>query len=104
MTSKPARNFTDAEGRRKIKGTMNVEMAVDAISMAEYIDHLVLFTGDGELRAAVEAVQRRGVRVSVCSSLKSQPPMISDDLRRQADTFIDLAELEASVTRSRQAA
>jgi uncharacterized LabA/DUF88 family protein len=102
VSSKLARDFTDGSGRRKVKGTMNVEMAVDALTLSANIDHLVLISGDGELRSAVEALQRQGVRVSVCSSLKTNPPMVSDDLRRQADHFIEFADLEETVGRPKK--
>lgn len=93
MVTKPAKEYTDAAGRRKIKGNMDVEIAVDIMEMAEHVDHIVLFSGDGDFRRLVEAVQRKGVRVSVVSTIKSRPPMIADELRRQADVFIDLADL-----------
>ncbi|PHP28428.1 LabA-like NYN domain-containing protein [Limimaricola cinnabarinus] len=100
MRTKPAREFTDAQGRRKIKGNMDVELAVDALDLAERIDHAVLFSGDGDFRPLAEALQRRGVRVSVVSSVRSSPSMISDELRRQADNFIDLEELRDVVGRA----
>lgn len=100
-TSKTVREFTDPSGRRKIKGTINVEMVVDALELAGKIDHLVLFTGDGEFRAAIEGIQRKGTRVTVVSTLKSSPPMASDDLRRQADAFIDLEEIRHLIERPR---
>jgi len=99
---KQAREFTDSAGNRKVKGTMNVEMAVESYELARHIDHLILFTGDGEMRALIEAVQRRGVRVTVVSSLKTSPPMVSDDLRRQADSFVDFADLKEAVERPRR--
>lgn len=100
MRTKPAREFTDAQGRRKIKGNMDVELAVDALDIADRIDHAVLFSGDGDFRPLAEALQRRGVRVSVVSSVRSSPSMISDELRRQADNFIDLEELREIVGRA----
>ena len=100
MRTKPAREFTDTQGRRKIKGNMDVELAVDALDLAERIDHAVLFTGDGDFRPLAEGLQRRGVRVSVVSSVRSTPPMIADELRRQADNFIDLEELRDVVGRA----
>lgn len=103
IVTKAAREYTDDNGRRRIKGDMDVEIAVDLIEAASYLDHIILFSGDGDFRKVVEAVQRRGVRVSVVSTLKSQPPMISDDLRRQADNFIELAELGRLVGRERRA-
>ena len=81
---------------------MDVEIAVDVFESASHLDHIILFSGDGDFRKVVEAVQRKGVRVSVVSTLKSQPPMIADDLRRQADNFIELAELGRLVGRERR--
>lgn len=103
IVTKAARECTDENGRRRIKGDMDVEIAVDVMEAAGYLDHIILFSGDGDFRKVVEAVQRRGVRVSVVSTLKSQPPMIADDLRRQADNFIELAELGRLVGRERRA-
>src|SRR5690606_19327917 len=93
LVTKPMKRFTDAEGRTRNKGNMDVEIAVGMMELAGRIDHAVLFSGDGDFRALVEAVQRQGVRVSVISTLKSQPPQVADDLRRAADSFIDLADL-----------
>lgn len=94
MVTKPAKEFTDSAGRRKIKGNMDIEIAVDMLELSENIDHAVLFSGDGDFRSLLEAVQRKGVRVTVVSTVKTQPTMIADELRRQADFFIDLKDLE----------
>jgi len=99
MVTKPAKEFTDSQGRRKVKGNMDIELTVDAMETAQHVDHIVLFSGDGDFRPLVEALQRRGVRVSVCSTIRSQPPMIADDLRRQADNFIELDDLREIVGR-----
>ena len=99
MITKPTKEFTDSMGRRKIKGNMDIELAVDMMEMADRLDHVVLFSGDGDFRSLIEAVQRRGVRVTVISSIRSSPPMIADELRRQADNFIDLGDLQTSVER-----
>src|SRR6201988_1919787 len=99
VVTKATKEFIDASGRRKVKGNMDVELAVDAMEIAERIDEMVLFSGDGDFRSLVEAVQRRGVRVTVISTISSQPPMIADDLRREADVFIDLVELRSKVAR-----
>jgi uncharacterized LabA/DUF88 family protein len=99
VVTKPAKEFTDSTGRRKIKGNMDIELTVDALELAEHVDHYVIFSGDGDFRTLVEALQRRGRKVSVVSTMASQPPMISDDLRRQADFFIDLMSLKAEVGR-----
>jgi len=99
MVTKPTKEYTDSVGRRKIKGNMDIELAIDVLDMAERLDHVVLFSGDGDFRRLVEAVQRRGVRVSVVSTIKSSPPMIADELRRQADNFIELQELSREIAR-----
>ena len=100
VVTKLAKEFVDANtGRRKVKGSMDVDLAVTAMELAEHVDQIVLFSGDGDFRSLVEAVQRRGVRVTVISTLASQPPMIADELRRQADIFVDLAELKPRVGR-----
>lgn len=93
LVTKPAKEYTDANGRRRFKGDMDVEIAVDLVQAAAYADHAFLFSGDGDFVAAVEAVQRKGMRVSVVSTIKSNPPMASDDIRRVADNFIDLTDL-----------
>jgi len=99
MVTKPTKEFTDSSGRRKIKGNMDIELAIDMLEMADHLDHVVLFSGDGDFRRLVEAIQRRGVRVTVVSTLQSQPPMIADELRRQADHFIDLYDLAPKISR-----
>jgi uncharacterized LabA/DUF88 family protein len=97
--TKATKEFIDASGRRKVKGNMDIELAVDAMELAEHVDQIVLFSGDGAFRSLVEAVQRRGVRVTVVSTISSQPPMIAAELRRQADVFIDLVELQSKLGR-----
>lgn len=99
VVTKPAKEFTDLLGRRKIKGNMDIELAIDAMEQCETVDHLVIFSGDGDFTTLVEALQRRGRKVSVVSTMATQPPMIADDLRRQADHFIDLNSLKAEVGR-----
>ncbi|WP_420959935.1 NYN domain-containing protein [Brucella sp. IR073] len=99
VVTKAAKEFTDSTGRRKVKGNMDIELTVDAMQLTDTIDHFVIFSGDGDFRSLVEALQRRGRKVSVVSTLSTQPPMISDDLRRQADHFIDLASLKAEIGR-----
>ena len=99
VVTKPVKEFIDAGGRRKVKGSMDVELAVDAMELADQIDQMVLFSGDGSFRPLVAAVQRRGVRVTVISTISTQPPMIADELRRQADVFTDLAELRSRLSR-----
>lgn len=99
LVTKNAREFTDQNGRRRIKGSMDIELAVDMMEIAPKIDHAILFSGDADLRRLVESVQRQGVRVSVVSSIKTNPPMIGDELRRQADQFIELMSIAPEFTR-----
>jgi len=99
VITKATKEFIDASGRRKVKGNMDIELAVAAMELTEHIDQMVLFSGDGDFRSLVESVQRCGVRVTVVSSISSQPPMIADELRRQADVFTDLVELKSKIAR-----
>ena len=100
MVTKPTKEFTDAMGRRKLKGNMDIELAIDVMEMAQSLDHIVLFSGDGDFRRLVEAVQRKGVRVTVVSTIRSTPPMVADELRRQADVFIELQDLAPQIMRA----
>ena len=99
VVTKPAKEFTDAAGRRKVKGNMDIELCVDALELAPHYDHMVLFSGDGDFTALVASLQRMGKRVTVVSTLTTSTPMISDDLRRQADFFMDVADLAKAVGR-----
>ena len=99
VVTKVAKEYFDANGRRKIKGSMNIELTVDAMELAERIDEMVLVSGHGDSRPLVEAMQRRGVRVTVVSTTSTQPPMIADELRRQSDLFTDLIELRPLIAR-----
>ena len=99
MVTKPAREYTDGLGRRKVKGNMDIELAIDAMEQSETADHLVLFSGDGDFTTLVEALPRKGRKVSVVSTMATQPPMIADDLRRQADNFIELDALRDIIGR-----
>lgn len=102
VISKPAKEYLDREGRRRFRGNMNVEIAVDIIEMTSHVDHIVLFSGDGDFRHAVEVAKGKGTRVSVVASVKSQPQTIADELRREADVFIDLADLSRLIARPRR--
>lgn len=99
LVTKPAKEYTDAQGRRRVKGNMDIELAVDAMELAPRLEHAVIFSGDGDFRPLIEALQRQGVRVSVVSTMRSQPPMIADELRRQTDNFIELDALRDIIGR-----
>ena len=99
VVTKPLKEFVDSQGRRRVKGNMDIELAIDVMNMAEIVDHIVIFSGDGDFRRLVEAAQRKGKRVSVVSTTRTQPPMVADELRRQADNFIELDDLKASIMR-----
>jgi uncharacterized LabA/DUF88 family protein len=100
MVTKPTKEFTDSFGRRRIKGNMDIELAIDVMEMAPHLDHVVLFSGDGDFRRLVEAVQRKGVRVTVVSTIRSQPPMVADELRRECDNFMELQDLAPQIARA----
>src|SRR5947199_7798564 len=99
VVTKATKEFVDQSGRRKVKGSMDIELAVHAMEIAPHVDHVVLFSGDGDFRSLVEAVQRKGVRVTVISTISTQPPMVADELRRQADIFLDIVELQGKIGR-----
>jgi uncharacterized LabA/DUF88 family protein len=99
VVTKATKEFIDASGRRKVKGNMDIELAVDAMELAQHVDQIVLFSGDGDFRPLVQALQRRGVRVTVVSTISCQPALVADELRRQADVFTDLVELKSKVGR-----
>lgn len=101
MVTKPLKEFSQATGRRKYKGNMDVDIAVDVMELAPHVDQVVLVTGDGDFKRLVEAVQRKGVRVTTISTIRTTPPLIADELRRQSDQFIDLADLHAYIARQR---
>jgi uncharacterized LabA/DUF88 family protein len=101
VVTKPAKEFVDAAtGRRKMKVNMGIELTVEAMQLVEHLDEIVLLSGDGDFRPLVEALQRHGVRVTVISTMSSTPPMVADELRRQADVFMDLIELMPTITRA----
>ena len=99
VVTKATKEFVDQSGRRKVKGSMDIELAVHAMEIAPHVDHVVLFSGDGDFRSLVESIQRKGVRVTVVSTISTQPPMVADELRRQADIFLDIVELQSKVGR-----
>lgn len=100
MVTKTSREFTDSQGKKRFKGSIDIELTVDLLTLSSQIDHAIIFTGNGDFRRAIEAAQAAGVKVSVISTMKSSPPMASDELRRQADMFIDLVDLEKEIGRS----
>jgi len=99
VVTKPLKEFTDAQGRRRVKGNMDIELAIDVMELADSVDHIVIFSGDGDFRRLVEAVQKKGRRVSIVSTIRTQPPMVADELRRQADNFIELDDLRPTIMR-----
>ena len=100
VKAKSVSEHDDGEGARRYRRNLSIEIAVDAIEIARHVDALMLFSGDGDLRPAVEAIQRRGVITSVVSTIRSQPPMLADELRRQADRVYDLHDLQKEFGRA----
>lgn len=102
VIKKPAKEYTDRDGRRRVRGNMSIEIAVDMLAAVPHVDHVVLFSGEGDFRRLVEEIKARGVRVTVISTVKSQPPMVADELRREADSFIDLSDMATLIARPRR--
>lgn len=102
VITKPAKSYTDRDGRSRIKGNMDIEIAVDMVELSDHVDHVLLFSGDGDFRAAIEACQRKGTRVSVISSMKTNPSMLADEMRRQANDVIELSDMEKLISRPRR--
>ena len=102
VISKPAKEFTDRDGRRKIKGDMDMEIAMDMVDLAPHVDHMLLLSGDGDFRPVLKSVQKQGVRVTVISTRTSHPPMLADELRRQADAFIELSDMDRLIGRPKK--
>lgn len=101
VVSKPVKEMTDySTGALTLKGNMDVEITIDMIKLAPHLDHLVLFSGDGDFSALVEELQGLGKRVSVVATLKAIPNITSDQLRRQADNFIELDDLRSAIERA----
>lgn len=102
VVTKPVREFTDHQGHRRTKGNnIGMELAVDAMDLAGCVDHLVIISGDGDFRCLVQSLQRRGKRVTIVSTIKTTPPMCAEELRRQADNFVDLADLQPQIEKPR---
>ena len=99
LVTKPLKEFTNVAGKRKYKGNMDIEIAVDVMEMARHVDHVVLCSGDGDFRKLIESVQRQGCKFSIISTLHTSPPMVADELRRQADHFVELQDLEPEIAR-----
>jgi len=102
VMTKPAKEYTDREGRKRVKGNMDVEMVVDMLEIAPHVDHIILMSGDGDFKSAVAALQRKGIRVTVVSTMKSRPAMLADELRRQANAFIELADMDRMIGRPKR--
>ena len=99
VVTKPARFFVDSSGQKRARTSSLIDIAVEAMRIADSVDHIVLMTGDGELCSLVSALQDRGKRVMVISTLESSSGLVSDDLRRRADQFVDLASLQPLIGR-----
>lgn len=79
-----AKEYDDGGGRRRTKRSIGIELAVDAMDIAKHIESIFLFSGDGSLRYLVEALQRRGVFMTVISTMRTRPgPIVADELRRR---------------------
>ena len=101
VVSKQTKEFIDpATGKRRVKGNMDMELALDMLKLAPHIDHAYLFSGDGDFCRLLSEVQDMGVKVSVVSSTHTSPNMVADALRRKADHFIDLTDIQTEIERA----
>lgn len=97
VISKKAKEFVSEDSVKRIKGNMDCEIIVGMLEMAPHVDHLILFSGDGDFRCVVEAVQRMGKRVTIVSAARGDQSVTADELIRQADYFVDLADLRPHI-------
>lgn len=97
VISKMAKEITRADGSVRVKGNMDVEIVVTALKLANFIDHIILATGDGDFVPLVRELQQRGTRVSVLSTIGGNSPIAADEIRKAANHFIDLEELATTI-------
>jgi uncharacterized LabA/DUF88 family protein len=99
VVTKTAKEYTDNRGNVRMKGNMDIEIAVDMLELADRVDHIVLLSGDGDFKCLIAAAQRKGCRVTVVSTLLTTQPILADELRRQADKFLELGTIRPSIER-----
>jgi uncharacterized LabA/DUF88 family protein len=100
VRTRPLREHDDGEGRRRLKRNIAIDLAIDALEVAAHVDHIYLFCGDADFRSLVQALQKRGVFVTVVSTLSKPAPLVADELRRQADAFLELNDLRSLIART----
>jgi uncharacterized LabA/DUF88 family protein len=71
------------------KANLDIEIAIDMMTLAGYCDTIVLLSGTGDLTYAVNALSYRGVKIELVS-LRANT---NDQLINLADRFIDLADI-----------
>lgn len=102
VIDKPLKTMTDhATGEQISRGNLDVEIAVYAMAVAPGVDHIVLMSGDGDFRILVERLQDMGKRVTVVSSCQTRPPICAEDLREQADQFVEMGDMRAEIERAK---
>lgn len=101
VSTKLVKQYTDrVTNVTRTKGNMDCEITVEMMLLKDSVTHMVLFSGDGDFCHLVRTLQAHGVRVTVVSSKQTQPPMVSNDLRKVCDQFIDLADMRGEFCRS----
>lgn len=90
-----AREVREYEGGRRERGSIAVDLALDALELSAHVDHVFILTGDLDFLPLIEGIQRRGRRVTIVSTVNA----CADELRRQADTFIDLVDIKGIISR-----
>lgn len=109
VVRKPVRVMTpDEEGTPKMKADLDLEIAIDMLTLAEKCDRIVLVSGDGDFAPLVDAVAKRGVRVAVVSTqadeaFRNARYRASDDLLDAADEFIPIESIRKFIEREQRA-
>lgn len=98
LVTKPLKEFIDGQGRRKTKGSLDVEMTVDMLNACKFSDHIVLFSGDSDFLPVIQEMKRNGIRVTVVSHMET----VADDIRRAADRFVNLMHVAPLIGRPPQ--
>src|SRR5437660_819895 len=65
LVTKPTKSYTQDDGIEIIKGNMDVELTCDVLELTEFVDRVILVTGDGDFSELVRRVIKQGVPVTI---------------------------------------
>ena len=86
----------------EVKGNVDLQLAVDMLTLCGHCDTVILFSGDGDFARLVQEVQQQGCRVVIISSQQTQDSTVADELRRQADEFVELRSIAHEISMQNQ--